>query len=81
MDQLLVNLNNALGDYLSNKISLQEIEDRYTSPIIIEDDFDNLVEPIENIVLTLDSWEIHNLTTNDISVMHSELTSYLRSKN
>lgn len=80
MDQLLINLNNALGDYLANKISLQEIEDRYTSPIIIEDDFDNLDEPIENIVLMLDSWEINNLTTNDVSMMHSELTNYLQNE-
>lgn len=80
MEQLLIRLNNALGDYLADKISLQEIEDKFRSPIMIDDDFDNLLEPVENIVLILDSWEMNKLTANDVSKMHSELTNFLRNE-
>lgn len=72
-------LNNGLGLYLEGKLSLQEIEDKLTTPILIDDAFEDLADNIGSIIFELDMWGINQpLTDDDIQQFRSELTAYLQ---
>ena len=78
MKELLQNLLNGVGKYLTGKMSLEEIEDELTSPIIVDESGEYLPDNINDIVYKLDMWEINNWSRDDIMKMKEELQAYLQ---
>ena len=76
-------LVNGLEKYLKGSCTLEDIEDKYTSPIIATEDELSQVLPqnVMDIVYKLDMWDVENWSRDDVVSMHKELVDYLNQSN
>lgn len=71
-------LNAGLLEFIVGKTTLTEIEETLTTPIIIDDKFDDLDDNISRMVLALDMCELEEISYDDAKSFQIELNEYLR---
>lgn len=84
MKEMLQNLVSGINQYLDKKISLEVVENKFTTPLINameaeENTKFHLPDDINTIVYALDMWDINNLSHDEITQMRDKLQAYIRS--
>ncbi len=76
VNQELRTLIKQLDVYLKGDITAEEVEDKYTTALIVHDDYEELDERIQHIIEILDS-DLKALTSQEIQELRQELAGSL----
>lgn len=72
-------LDKELALYLDGEITSQDIAFKLTTPVMMDDAFDDLDDNIASIIFESDIWGMNQpLTNTDIKQFRSELSTYLQ---
>lgn len=72
-------LNNRIASHLKGDLTFKERRHELTTPILIDDAFDELKDTVGSIIFELDMWGMNQPLTNaDIKSYHTELSAYLQ---